>query len=250
MQPALAVDRTFVIHVSKGMEERERFMRDQLGRLGIPFTFILDADRDALTDAILEDWFGDELKARTAATSCAAKHLLAYEAFVRGGFSWALILEDDAILDPRFVERCNAVLEEAKHGAHVQRGNVLVSLENSELKLVPRGEAEAGRWLYRRDAGRSAGAYLLDRKAAETILEQARTAKIRRGCIDWFHNEVLRAEGAGMALYWCHPPIAEQGSHSGLFSSAIVGKQAWWGRRLSWKLQRWYKYRIRYGVRG
>jgi glycosyl transferase family 25 len=244
----LAVERVFVVHVKKGLEERGRFISEQFARHGIEFSFVLDADRDELTDEMLDTYFGDALKARTANTSCTAKHLLAYEAMLREGIGSALVFEDDIILSPDFVERCNAAVAEARTRPDVARGNVIVSLENSELRLVPPEEVVPGRLLYRRDAGRCAGAYYIDLEAARTVVEHARRVKIREGAMDWFHNEVLRA--TPLSMYWCHPPIAEQGSHNGMFTSVLLnGKKGGWVRRLRWKLQKWYKYRVRYGVR-
>jgi glycosyl transferase family 25 len=57
--------------------------------------------------------------------------------------------------------------------------------------------------------------------------------------IDWWMGAMAKQHCVN--IFWAHPTIAEQGSHSGVFASAIDQKPKGIFRRISWNIQRIYK---------
>jgi GR25 family glycosyltransferase involved in LPS biosynthesis len=233
--------KTYIIHVSTAYE-REEHIKKQIAKQNLEGTFINFGDIKDLSNDIFEQYFEGGMKQAKPATSCAYKHLLAYEAMIQQQDALALILEDDIILHHNFASQIAQIAGEIKAS---QLQNILVSLEDSELRFVKGSQLRPNQYLYPNTTGRTAGAYLLDLKGAESIVHEARTQKCSLP-IDWFHN--LCVERNKLAIYWAHPTIATQGSLLGSIKSMIDNKPAHLLRILSFRLQRWYKkilYRFR-----
>ena len=110
----------FVINLERATQRHE-FMREQLDRLGVEYTFVSAMDARVLDPALADVWIDD---ARTAAflgkpltpgeKGCALSHILLWEKISRGETD-ALILEDDTILpEHSLVELLAPVLPELK----------------------------------------------------------------------------------------------------------------------------------------
>lgn len=231
----------YVIHVRSAVD-REALMRKQLDSAQIPFTFITEGDIADITPAIMERHFtGPRMSGPPAAVhSCAYKHLLAYRKLVESGESWALILEDDVYLAKNFTEKLSAILAEIPTTHQPEKA--LINLEGSMLKLVPIRDRKPDQHLYPMERGRAAGAYLLSAELAREILLDVERAKCPKP-IDLYHN--LLVERIGLAHYWSHPALAEQGSHNGKIASLIDQKPSGFWRQFTWQLQRLYKTYIR-----
>ncbi len=93
---------TYVLHVKKGYESRGEHIRKMLSKIRLPFELILEGDMCDLTDNTLNKYFSREMHKIAPDTSCALKHLLAYEAILNNNYPGALILEDDIILHKNF----------------------------------------------------------------------------------------------------------------------------------------------------
>ena len=175
---------------------------------------------DDLTPEWLDQWFGPPMNVVQPRTSCCSKHLVAYQRMLRDGWKDALMLEDDMFLSDDFVEELNASLKElrSRPGARVEQA--YISLENSGFRPLSKiAKQEPGVTLYRAPKGRDTGAYWLARGSAERFLQRAATAKIAEAT-PFFQNIVF--ESGAVELYWRHPAIAEQGSHSGRFDSLLT----------------------------
>ena len=235
---------TLIIHVG-ALKEREEHMKQQLSAQGLDnHVFILDGDKDTLTPEVLEQWFDPqgEVYGATAGASCAMKHLLACRYVVDHELEGALVFEDDICLHRRFREVFDHSLDEMRR-EHAGEP-VFISYEDSTLEFVPRSQRQSGKVLYPAARGRFAGAYYLNRRAAQAVIDCARTHKIHLPA-DHFYYYV--ASQHGMNCYWCQPAIATQGSFTGLFSSAI--KQRRHGLlRLRWWLKLNYK-KLLYNLR-
>jgi len=46
-------------------------------------------------------------------------------------------------------------------------------------------------------------------------------------------------------MYWAHPPLVEQGSHNGCLNSTISSKPGTITRKISWLIQKYYKYYLK-----
>jgi len=231
----------FVLHVKKGYEAREQHMRSELQKHRMDADWVLDHDIPDLNAEFLAKWFRGDMQKPCAATSCAAKHLEAWQRLRKSDAKGALVLEDDIFLDPNFRASLQAILRETSDRHRLDGKPYVLSLENSLLRFVPKSEREDGRWLYPQKLIRCAGAYYLSREAAIAFTDKAAATGIT-GPADWWMNEFFPA---AISLYWSHPTLAEQGSHNGLFKSGIDQKKQGFMRRLSWNVQRWFKTRFR-----
>lgn len=231
------IERIYVIHVKSAIE-RKNHINDQLTKHRLNAEFMLDADVADITTSQLDKYFSGNMKAATPTTSCALKHLLVYEEMVLKNIKKCLILEDDIILHKDFTHLFNESIVELKE-RHLS--NVIISYENSSLQFIPNSAKIKGQKLYQRDRGRCTGAYYIDLEAATSILNFVLREKCDKP-IDWLHNEMIDKQL--ISMYWMDPHIAEQGSHGGKFASMLDHKSSSLKRRISWKLQEYWKLRI------
>lgn len=229
-----------VIHV-QGNRERELFIRKQLEGLGMPFIFILEGNKESLTQEILDRYFADNGKADTMygrfpRTSCAYKHILAMEHIRDNNLDGALIVEDDLRIYPSFSSVFTQSMKEyEQHYSHLP---FIANYEESSLMLVPRSMRKAGQTLYPAKRDRFAGCYYINHKAAETILDYIATNKSDTTS-DCLHNRMVQ-QGL-IKYYWSHPCIACQCSCDGSMPTMIPTKPRPL-KRLKWYYKRLYKH--------
>jgi len=241
----LNVDKVFVLHVKHGYESRAEHIEAQMKQHGIDFTYILDGDIPDINDAILDKYFIDSMHNATPATSCTLKHILAYEALLLENYKDALIFEDDIFLNSNFNEIFNACMHEIERREDINSDKLFISFENSELNFVPSSKLISGQFLYKQETGRCAGAYYITKGSAEKMISSLQQHKCNK-ISDIWHNDLFK--NGLLDIFWCHPTIAEQGSHSGQFDSALSHRRkdiiraiAWWFRK---KIQK-TKFKIR-----
>ena len=70
---------------------------------------------------------------------------------------------------------------------------------------------------------------------AKTLLEAAEDGGLSVP-IDTFIDQVLPRED--VQAFWCEPTVVEQGSHSGAFSSSLVGHDKSRSRRVGWAIRK------------
>lgn len=215
---------TFLIHPSKGFEEREEYVKSQLHPIGIEYEHIdtCDAHSDSLR-LKTRHWFrGSMLETNENIRSCTAKHLSAYELIVERGLPGALILEDDVTLSNKFCGVFNASIAEYEADETYRDKAVVISYENSRLRFVERSRRIKGKYLYPGVCDRMAAAYYINNAACRLMLDIAQTRKLGLP-IDLEHNEALKR---GQLTYlWCHPTIITQGSFDGRFASSLSSKK-------------------------
>jgi glycosyl transferase family 25 len=95
----------------------------------------------------------------------------------------------------------------------------IISYEATCLKYVPRSQRRKGQVLYEGNMLQCLGAYFVNREFSESMTRLVKERKCDRGIDTVIDN--LRKETGFCDLYWCHPVIAEQGSHNGRMSSAL-----------------------------
>lgn len=225
--------KTYVIHVGSEVERRKLIERE-LGGKELDVTFILDGDISTLNQSRLNVYFSDKMKVPKAATSCAFKHILAYQDIVQNNHSLALILEDDI----RFYSNVYLLDQILNEVQDRNLSSFIASLEDSRLKYIPKSLRKKGRLLYLETSGRMTGAYLIDYKGAKSILNYIEKNKMSVP-IDWFHNECIKENV--IKMFWAQPPIAVQGSLEGSVKS-LIGKVRFGGIKiLLFRVQRLYK---------
>jgi len=240
----------YIIHV-KGDSVREKHMKSQIKNIDIFFDFVLDGQQEDLTKEIIEktfsggmknilnpEWKNDYFNMGTA--SCTYKHLLAYRDAVKNNIPYAIIFENDIVLEKNFNEIIFKALDEIKTR---NLKNFVISLEDSMLRYVARSKRIKGQLIYRNPGmTRFAGAYLFDLEYAKNMLNYVDT----KGCndvIDWFINN--RDRENIIDIYWIHPTIATGGTSSGELSSYFNCRRNAGLKRLlrkvSFNIQRVYK---------
>lgn len=230
----------FIVHALQGYEMHEKRIIELFGSQGIDFEFVTEGDPSNFNDALLQKYFVGHIHniLNKGTLSCTLNHILAYEKMVAKNLAYAIIFENDPFFLVNFLERLTKLANEIRG----LPAGFIISLENSTLRFPSFGQTRRGKQLYRAKVGRMAGAYLIDRQGALNILENLKHHKCDR-VIDWWHNDL--AERGIIRIYWAHPPLVEQGSHNGMLSSTISTQSASLRRKMSWQVQKLYKYYIR-----
>lgn len=226
--------KTYVIHVKSALE-RERHIKKQLSNVGLTAQFILEGDKSDLTKKVLDEHFSGNRKNVSNSTSCVYKHILAYKEIVENKIEIALILEDDIFFYKNFQPLFNKIIQEAKKENYQ---SFIISLEDSLLEYVKRSERIKNKYTYPKKYGRMAGAYLIDYKAAKSILDEILDNKCHLP-MDFFHNS--HAKKGKLNIYWSQPTIAIQGSLKGNIPTLLDDKSSGFSRVISFFLQKWYK---------
>ena len=206
------IDGILVIN-PRSFVDRRRSIERQLDLVGIPFEFIHVFDAEDLTPEVTTRYFQDATLS-AGQQSCALKHVQALRVIAERDWRRALVLEDDAVLDPRFREGLRAALAEAEG---VPEPHVLF-IGSGGNQYTPRRLRVPGQHLYKSDKGRLGEAYVLGSHAARLRVEWIEQHGISLPIDNLF--ERIDQE-CGIAMYWLEPPIVEQGSKNGRFRSVL-----------------------------
>lgn len=227
--------KVYIIHV-KGNTSRKKYIENQLDKIFYNYEFILKGNIEDLDKYVLNRYFTGQMKKEIAVTSCATKHLVSYERLINSKAKYALILEDDIKLFKNF----NSIFEKSiKVIKDNNLSNILISYEDSNLKYVKRSEKEKGKLLYKKQKGRLAGAYLIDKSAAKNMINYIINEKYDKP-IDWFHNHCAKKNLIN--IYWSSPAIARQASLTGDLPSLLTDKRTnSLKRKIDFNLQKIYK---------
>lgn len=233
---------SFLVHPTKGFEDRGEFMRKQFDLRGISCTPVeaYDAGSGSLAEATPKWFTGKMLQVSDGVRSCTAKHIEACRLVVDRGVPGAIIFEDDAKLADNFCDIVNRSLAELAASDYCDKP-VLISYENSRLRFVERSRRQKGRLLYPSDKSRMTAAYYINREACRRILEYAGKNKFSEP-IDITHELMARA---GEIVYlWCQPTVVTQGSFDGTFQTSLSAKakQQWlrWQFKLAYRKLLYY----------
>jgi glycosyl transferase, family 25 len=236
MIEAFGIEGIYIVHARKGYEYHEKRINKLFRETGLKFEFVTDGDPECFTPALLDKYFCQNIRELLSdgTLSCTLNHILSYEKIIKNNNRFALVFENDPFFLGDFVKK---IINVANEAATLNAG-FLISLENTTLKFPAFKKLQPGKLLYPANYGRCAGAYLIDLKGAENILEDLKTNKCRQ-VIDWWHNSLI--DNDIVKMYWAHPPLTEQGSHNGFLSATISTKNKSIQRRISWLVQKYYK---------
>lgn len=224
-----------VIHV-RGNEDRRLFIEQQLKPLGMPVEYILEGNKEDLSDDILDQYFTGDMRGKYPNTSCAYKHLLSCKYITEHNLEGALIVEDDLRLFPNFKEKFEESLKECKNEHSGEP--LIINYEESSLLLVPRSKRKKGKMLYKADRDRFAGCIYISREAATAILDYVKKNKSGHTS-DRLHNSLI--QNGLINYYWSHPCIACQCSCDGSMPTMIPTRPRPF-KRLKWFYKRFYKH--------
>lgn len=197
--------------------------------------FINKGDIDDISQSTAELYFSGNMLPVSAYTSCAYKHLLVYEALLESGDDYALVIEDDIYFYNNFSVILPKILEEITSHKHK---NFIISLEDSILKYVSGKVRKQNKYLYPAIKGRLAGTYLIDRQAAQRILDIVKEDKMNIP-IDMFHDKC--SESGVINMLWSHPTLTCQGSTSGRIMTLIDQKEYSLRKRISFQLRKYFR---------
>ena len=232
------VEGIYVVHGISGYESREIMLDNVLHKqFGLPYELVTES-RDTLeNEALIRKYFkADILKVlNKGALYCTLVHILIYEKIIQNNNQFALIFENDVcFIGKDFIEKIALVVNEAKQ---LEEG-FIISIENTTLEFPSWKIVKKGKYLYEALSGRCAGAYLIDKKAAEIMIKDAIEQKCGK-VIDWWHNDMI--DRKIIKMYWAHPPLTEQGSFNGKLNSSISIRNNGQIRRFRWLFQKFYK---------
>jgi glycosyl transferase family 25 len=226
------ISEVFVIHARNGSEQREKRVKELFKQHNIPFQFISEEDSVLPIEELSANYFPPNIRETLSkgVVLCTLSHFVCYEKIVKQKNALTLIFEDDPCVLKDFNKRLERVTHEAKN----LKEGFIISLERTTLQFPSWWKIRKGQYLYEAQKSRCAGAYLVDLKAANLMLENLKHEKCRKA-IDIWHNIILQKGIINM--YWSHPPLTEQGSHNGRLHSQIQQSR----NRYQWLVQKIYK---------
>ncbi|MCL2389784.1 MAG: glycosyltransferase family 25 protein [Elusimicrobia bacterium] len=226
-------------------------MDAQIKDIGIFCDFILDGNQEEITQEVLDTAFsggfrnvrkpnGRDKHFNLGTASCTYKHMQALRDIVKNNIPYGVVFENDIILDKKFTDILFKAIAEIKERS---LKNLVVSLEDTMLKYVPRSKRVKGQLIYPSPTGyiRFAGAYLFDLEYAKNMLNYVDTNGID-DVIDWLINNRQAQGGGYMGIYWLHPTIAVGGSVTGDIGSYFTNRRYYgFFRKMSRLSQKVYK---------
>ena len=228
------LDAIFVIHATSFVDRRQ-FIEAQMNELGLPFEFVLDFDIPAIPEELKQRLFKNDVLS-PAQQSCALKHWRAHHLILERKISRALVLEDDVILSSEFWPALNGLMTEelALGDPHV------TFLGCGGHYYIPHEQIRTGQWLYPRNQGKFADSYILSMATAKRRLDWIEANGITLP-IDHTFEQIDRALATPM--FWLEPPVVEQGSHNGKFSSTLDKSHPLWFQALQFRWKKLWRRR-------
>lgn len=229
----------FVVHVSEGYEDRFEHIEKMLGEMNLKHEYMLRGDIKDITEAVKKKYFkvSDDFNSPSA-MSCALKHVLICEEIVERNLPGALVLEDDIILHKNFLPIFKLSMKQlSEWNVSTSQGGVIINYEDTRLRFVERSRRKRGVVIYKGDRDRMTGCFYINNAAARILLDRMKQEGGMDRPIDLYQRHLL---DLGLIEYlWCEPTIATQGSHVGLFKSAITNKTRI--DEIKWLIKRLYK---------
>lgn len=201
----------FILSV-KTFKERIESVNRQLAPLGIPYQFIFKHDITDFASEPLPVSFRKPLVLTLPEQSIVGKHVEAWHQGLNSGREYALVLEDDAILDTDFIQKLETILSEIEKLSP----GFLVNLGGANSR-VPQELYRDKHFFYRFRMETSEG-YISDRLAMER-----RLSWLKENLVDRSADHMIRHIDAqvGTDHWWPKEAIVEQGSLFGAFESSL-----------------------------
>ena len=234
-QPKL-LDNIYVVHGITGYEAREKILRTLFDDHRLGYEFVTESHNASENESLIKQYFSPDIKSvlKKGPLMCTLVHFTIYQRFINSDNKYAIIFENDVCFLDSFNEQIQLIIAEADQ---LPEG-FIISLENSTLRFPSWRKTKKGKYLYEAETGRCVGAYMIDKKAANAMLDYLKHSKCNE-VIDWWHNRLL--EKKLIKMYWAHPPLTEQGSFNGKMPSSIAVRSEGNWRSIKWSLQKFYK---------
>jgi glycosyl transferase family 25 len=199
----------FITHYSKLIERKEHILK-QFDKENITeFEFVEKYDKDEITEEEASLFPPNHKK---DIMSLSLKHYFIYQE-VLDKYDYALVFEDDVILDDNFMEKLNNYIKELPEDYDMLFiGNGCGLHVNSDL-LIPDIH------IYKNGGSRCTDSYVVSKKGCKKLLEYKDSRRSNDQGIDWWINYASR--DMGLNIYWCEPTIVCQGSQNGTFHPSL-----------------------------
>jgi len=232
----LHADEVLVLVLSvRSFVARHHSVQQQLNALGIPFKFIFRFDEpDSEVEKIIR--FKPIQNMKSTDRSIASKHAEAWRIGQQSKHNYLLVLEDDFLLRPNFLNKFYALYQRL---GELPAGH-LVNLGGANSK-VPFELYRSKPFFYAFRMETSEG-YLCDKIALKKLLKW-----IDDNLVDRPSDHMIRkaSQESGVVHYWPKESLVEQGSLFGLFPSELDRKRSKTVRIWLKTLYEWKKFRRR-----
>jgi glycosyl transferase family 25 len=202
----------YVIH-AKHLDDRRVHIERELGRFSLPFEWVTDFDPPEISAETEAAYFVPGHGLRPAQMSCALKHIVAMQRVVDGG-TMALVLEDDVILRRDFP----ALLDRAVQELEKEGPKAVAYLGQGARDFVPSRARRPGHLLHSYLTHDTSEALLLKPAAARARLNLIAKSRLTFPIDTTFNYGDAEI---GVERWYADPPLANQGTRSGRFESAI-----------------------------
>ena len=196
-----------VLHYTP-LVDRKKKMIEQLN--GYNYKFIIEYDREKLSKENLMKFDTDKLK--MAEISIFMKNIYAYNEIINN-YNYALLLEDDVILDDNFNDKFNTYIKELPTDWDmVYIGTCLnIHIDNKLLKN--------NKHIYVGGGTRCGDGFMITKEAAKKIVNYFNSVDHIDLPIDHWLNIPIKE--LNLKVYWMEPNIVKQGSENNVYKSSI-----------------------------
>ncbi|GAB3371828.1 glycosyltransferase family 25 protein [Spongiibacter taiwanensis] len=170
----------YVINLERDRQKKS-YMEELLSNLGVSAVFFHAIDGSLIKPSQKVDLYssiGSRAKIGRVLTSaeigCALSHIEVYKKIILQDKKYALILEDDVIIEPDFKSVCAAAVERIENSDIIFLGSHTSSNRHKDVFLKIRGKTQIslGRYIgYPAEPPYGAYAYLVSRASAKKMLE-------------------------------------------------------------------------------
>jgi hypothetical protein len=229
----------YVAHCSK-FTQRKSFLKKELKKMGLSAQWCTDEPESSLHFTDNPDIYKHKLhilnevdgphgigKIPAGAKAVSWTHLTIWKRIAESQNPYALILEDDAVLEKDFTTRFYDYLRKTPMDWDV------IFMGCGAKLHVPSDRVRQGQCAYLMEPQRSrcTDSYLINRKASQIISRNVLPFSFP---VDWELGYLLRKYG--LRVYWWEPPLVRQGSETGLYRSGI--REEWHHNKMKFKIWR------------
>ncbi len=209
------IDKIWIIHYTK-LLERKKHIAEVLEKLDITNEIIwVDVyDKEKLDNSMYEN--SNDMN--TSEISCTSKHIYVYKKILEteedvNSSGNHLVLEDDIILAPNFIELFNETM------ANKPDNWSMIFLGSGCEMRVHKDKLKQDQLLYEEEKTKCSDSYVINKDFISKFKDKI--FKKFKKPIGWHLNNIKKEHKNDISYYWLEPPIVKQGSQSGNFNSSI-----------------------------
>jgi glycosyl transferase family 25 len=212
----------FITHYSKLVERKETVLNQFAKNNILDYHFIENLNKEDITDEHLNNFNLDapimgERKFVVNIISLFLKHIYIYNLIANSDIEYALILEDDVILDDNFMEKLNTYITELPNDFDA------LFIGNGCNLHIPNDKIIEGKHIYPMCSTRCTDSYLISKKCAIKMISFynyfiMNNIKIGLPVDHWLN---LAFKNTNCNVYWSEPTIVKQGSENNVFKSSL-----------------------------